>query len=207
MAKFPGAATFVPDTLDLDDLAMSARECRGCDLWEPAEHVVFGAGSAGARMMLVGEQPGDQEDRRAAPFVGPAGILLNRALAQADIDREVTYVTNAVKHFKFTRGSGPRRIHQKPLRSEVTACHPWLQAELRAVDPEVVVLLGATAAQALMGPSFRIGASRGEVLALADAKAVATVHPSAVLRTDDAERDAAFDGLVADLRVAAGLLT
>ncbi|KQU04569.1 uracil-DNA glycosylase [Rhodococcus sp. Leaf7] len=205
--KFPGAGTFVPPSTDLSALALAARGCRGCDLWEPAEQTVFGAGTASARMMLIGEQPGDQEDRRGQPFVGPAGALLNRALDEADIDRELTYVTNAVKHFKFARADrGPRRIHKKPLRSEVVACHPWLEAEIRAVDPSVVVLLGATAAQAMMGTAFRIGTDRGRVLELGDAKAVATAHPSAVLRTPDDEREAAFAALVDDLRVAARLL-
>ncbi|MBY6677363.1 UdgX family uracil-DNA binding protein [Rhodococcus sp. BP-332] len=205
--KFPGAGTFVPESDDLRVLADAARSCRGCDLWEPAENTVFGAGTPSARMMLIGEQPGDQEDRRAQPFVGPAGALLNRALAQADIDRELTFVTNAVKHFKFTRADrGPRRIHKKPLRSEVVACQPWLEAEIRAVDPSVVVLLGATAAQAMLGTSFRIGVDRGRVLEVGEARAVATAHPSAVLRAPDDERDAAFDALVADLRVAASLL-
>ncbi|WP_442970450.1 UdgX family uracil-DNA binding protein [Rhodococcus sp. MEB064] len=205
--KFPGAGTFVPPSTDLSALALAARSCRGCDLWEPAEQTVFGAGTASARMMLIGEQPGDQEDRRGQPFVGPAGALLNRALDEADIDRELTYVTNAVKHFKFVRADrGPRRIHKKPLRSEVVACHPWLEAEIRAVDPSVVVLLGATAAQAMMGTAFRIGTDRGRVLELGDAKAVATAHPSAVLRAPDDERAAAFAALVDDLRVAARLL-
>jgi DNA polymerase len=165
-------------------------------------------------MMLVGEQPGDQEDRRGRPFVGPAGKLLDKALAAAEVDRERLYVTNAVKHFKFTRTSGTRRIHKTPSRLEVVACRPWLFAEIASVEPEVVVLLGATAAQALMGSGFRLTAHRGEELRLPpepdlglDPSVVTTTHPSAILRGPAEERAKNFDALVADLKFAAGLLS
>ena len=157
--------------------------------------------------MLVGEQPGDREDRAGKPFVGPAGRLLDRALAEAGIDPKRTYTTNVVKHFKW-EPRGKRRIHQKPSKGEVEACRPWLDAELDRVRPDVVAVLGATAAQALLGPSFRVTRSRGQVLEAEFAPAaVATVHPSSVLRApDDAERADAFAGLVADLRVVAGIV-
>jgi uracil-DNA glycosylase family protein len=212
-----GAQEYVPDTDDLTDLAGAAEGCRGCDLFKDADQVVFGAGPRSARVMIVGEQPGDQEDRAGAPFVGPAGQLLDKALVAAGIDREQVYVTNAVKHFKFTRAErGKRRIHKTPSRTEVVACRPWLIAELASVRPDLVVLLGATAAKSLLGNDFRITAHRGEALKLpADGKAVevdldpqvvATVHPSSVLRGPPEDREKAFDALVADLRFAAGLL-
>jgi DNA polymerase len=156
--------------------------------------------------MLVGEQPGDEEDKRGVPFVGPAGRLLDDALAAAAIERSQVYLTNAVKHFKW-EPRGKRRLHKTPSRGEVVACHHWLEEELAAVDPEVIVSLGATAGQSLVGPAFRVGAARGQVLELDGRPLVATVHPSAVLRSRDrAEREAAFDGLVADLRRASELL-
>ncbi|APE14576.1 uracil-DNA glycosylase [Mycobacterium sp. WY10] len=208
------AQSFVPQTHDLDQLAEAARTCQGCDLYRDAEQTVFGEGAAHAAMMLVGEQPGDQEDRRGRPFVGPAGNLLDKALAAAEVDRERLYVTNAVKHFKFTRPSGTRRIHKTPSRTEVVACRPWLFAEITSVKPEVVVLMGATAAQALMGNGFRLTAHRGEELHLptepdlgVDPSVVTTAHPSAILRRPAEERAKNFDALVADLRFAAGLLS
>ncbi|MBV8929687.1 MAG: UdgX family uracil-DNA binding protein [Mycobacteriaceae bacterium] len=212
-----GAEEFVPDSDDLSDLATAAHSCKGCDLYLDADQAVFGAGSPAAQIMFVGEQPGDQEDRAGKPFVGPAGKLLDKALTAADIDRSQVYVTNAVKHFKFSRAaSSKRRIHKTPSRTEVVACRPWLFAELDAVRPDVVVLLGATAAQSLLGSTFRLTQHRGEELHLPtgdaaidldiDPKLVATVHPSAVLRGPPADRDKAFDALVADLRIAAGLL-
>jgi len=203
---WPTAAPFVPETPDLDALRAAAPDCRGCPLWEPATQVVFGRGSAGARLMLVGEQPGDQEDQRGLPFVGPAGHLLVRALDEAGVDRSQAYVTNSVKHFKFTV-RGKRRIHATPDTYEVAACRPWLVAELAAVRPELVVLLGATAAKTVYGPSFRVTQQRGAVMAWPSPdgpRALATIHPSAVLRADD--QDAALAGLVADLRVAAKAL-
>lgn len=212
----PGAQDFVPQTGDLADLAAAVQACRGCDLYHDADQAVFGAGSSSAQFMLVGEVPGDQEDRAGLPFVGPAGKLLDKALTAAGINRERVYVTNAVKHFKFTR-AGKRRIHKTPTRSEVVACRPWLIAELTTIQPDLVVLLGATAANALLGTDFRITAHRGEVLRLpADDNAilldvnpqvVATAHPSSVLRGPPEDRERAFGALVADLRFAAGLLT
>ena len=206
---------FVPHSRELTELAAAARRCRGCDLYRDAVQTVFGAGPRAARLMLVGEQPGDQEDRAGEPFVGPAGRLLDKALRAASIDRDPVYVTNAVKHFKFTHAErGKRRIHQAPTRTEVVACRPWLLAELSAVAPDVLVLLGATAAKSLLGSAFRLTAHRGEVLALPDDQAppgidpqvVVTVHPSSVLRGPPSRRDQAFEGLVSDLRFAAGLL-
>jgi uracil-DNA glycosylase len=205
------AAEYVPDTVDLDVLAAAAHDCHGCDLYRAAEQTVFGAGTRSAQLMLVGEQPGDQEDHAGKPFVGPAGRLLDKALAAAEIDRDPVYVTNAVKHFKFTE-RGKRRIHQTPSRTEVVSCRPWLLAELDAVQPDVVVLMGATAAKALFGNDFRLTAHRGEELRLpeldidADPRVVVTVHPSAILRGPAERREEAFDALVDDLRFAAGLV-
>ncbi|ORB61582.1 UdgX family uracil-DNA binding protein [Mycolicibacterium tusciae] len=208
------AAEFVPDSLKLDELADAAHSCKGCDLYLDATQTVFGAGSATADLMLVGEQPGDQEDRAGEPFVGPAGRLLDKALAAAGVERDRLYVTNAVKHFKFTLPErGKRRIHKTPSRTEVVACRPWLVAELMAVQPKVLMLLGATAAQSLMGSGFRLTAHRGEVLHLPDSddvafdpQIVATAHPSSVLRGRPEDREEAFDALVSDLRFAADLL-
>jgi uracil-DNA glycosylase family protein len=212
-----GAEAYLPDSHRLSALAAAAKDCRGCDLYEAAEQTVFGAGSPTAQIMLVGEQPGDQEDRAGAPFVGPAGRLLDKALAAADISRDRLYVTNAVKHFKFSPAErGKRRIHKTPSRIEVVACRPWLFAELDAVKPDVVVLLGATAAKSLLGIAFRLTAHRQEVLHLPasdvpdkldiDPCVVVTAHPSAVLRGRPDDRDKAFAVLVEDLRFAAGLL-
>jgi DNA polymerase len=180
-------------------------------LYASAEQTVFGAGPRAARMMLVGEQPGDQEDRAGKPFVGPAGRVLDKALEAAGIDRDALYVTNAVKHFKFTVPAerGKRRIHQTPSRTEVVACRPWLLAELDAVQPDVVVLMGAVAAKSLLGNDFRLTAHRGELLHLStedgvrNADLVVTVHPSSILRAPLEGRDEAFGGLVDDLRFAA----
>jgi uracil-DNA glycosylase len=195
-------ATTAPQLDDLDALRDAARGCTGCELWEPATQTVFGSGPSSAWLMFVGEQPGDREDLAGEPFVGPAGRLLDRALQQAGIAREETYVTNAVKHFRFEQ-RGPRRIHKAPAVGHVRACRPWLDAELRVVRPAVVATLGATAGKALLGPKFRITESRGTVLEWAGYALVPTVHPSSILRLDPAERDAAFDALVADLTVAA----
>ena len=210
------AADFVPATHNLADLTAAAQGCKGCDLYLHANQAVFGAGSPTADIMLVGEQPGDQEDKAGAPFVGPAGKLLDKALAAAGIDRDRLYVTNAVKHFKFTLPErGKRRIHKTPSRTEVVACRPWLVAEMMSVRPDVVVLLGATAAQSLMGSTFRLTAHRGEVLHLPvadettdlDPDVVVSAHPSSVLRGPPQDREKAFDALVSDLRFAAGRLT
>jgi uracil-DNA glycosylase len=195
-------ATTAPQLDDLEGLRAAARGCTGCELWEPATQTVFGAGPASAWLMVVGEQPGDREDLAGEPFVGPAGRLLDRALEQAGITRDETYVTNAVKHFRFEQ-RGSRRIHKTPAVGHVRACRPWLDAELRLVRPAVVATLGATAAKALLGSKFRITESRGTVLEWEGVALVPTVHPSAILRLDPAERDAAFDALVADLQVVA----
>lgn len=154
------AAQFLPDKLDLESLRLAAACCEGCGLYRNATQTVFGEGPSQARFMLVGEQPGDQEDRQGHPFVGPAGRILDKGLAEAGIPRDDVYVTNAVKHFSFVP-RGKRRIHQKPTAAEVTACHPWLDAELAVVDPSVIVVLGATAAQALLGRTFRVTQHRG----------------------------------------------
>ncbi|CAL9458418.1 UdgX family uracil-DNA binding protein [Streptomyces sp. enrichment culture] len=204
------AAPFVPGRGGLPALRRAAAGCRGCPLHRDATQTVFGAGKAGARLMLVGEQPGDQEDRQGEPFVGPAGKLLDRALAEAGIDPGDAYVTNAVKHFKFTRSEPrKRRIHKAPTLREAAACGPWLAAELAVVEPELIVVLGATAGRALLGSSFRVTRVRGTVLEERihgrPQRLVPTVHPSAVLRADD--REAAFRGLVADLNIAADALS
>jgi uracil-DNA glycosylase len=208
------AADFVPADPGLDDLRQAAPACRGCELWEPATQVVFSAGPADAKVVLVGEQPGDQEDRQGAPFVGPAGRLLVQAVDDAEIPRDTVYRTNVVKHFRFTQsGPGKRRIHQTPELRHMEACRPWLEAELALLRPTVTVCLGATAAKALLGTGFRVTRQRGELFPdpvgrAVDASAaeqsrwiMATIHPSAVLRADD--RETAYQGLVADLRVAA----
>ena len=203
------AREFLPKSTSLTALRTAAARCEGCELFGPATQTVFGAGPARARLMLVGEQPGDQEDRAGAPFVGPAGRLLDHALADAGLDELPRYVTNAVKHFRFTQ-RGTRRIHQPPTRGQLRACLPWLTAELAAVRPELVICLGATAAHALLGEDFRLTERRGELLdapeSMADAgRVMATVHPSAVLRAND--RDEAYQDLVRDLRTAAEQLT
>ena len=208
------AAPFVPTSSSIRTLAAAAHECRGCDLYKTATQVVFGAGPNKARVVFVGEQPGDQEDRQGAPFVGPAGAMLDKALEDAGIPRSEVYVTNAVKHFKW-EPRGKRRIHKKPRVSEIKACRPWLEAELRAVKPQVLVCLGATAAQSVLGPQFKLMQNRGKVietrgpegLALPVRHVVATIHPSAVLRAPDSEgRRAAYESLVADLKVVARAL-
>jgi uracil-DNA glycosylase len=198
------------DLDDLDALRAASAKCTRCPLYEPATQTVFGEGPPDAWLVLIGEQPGDREDRAGHPFVGPAGRVLDDALRDAGIDRAGTYVTNAVKHFKFTE-RGKRRIHQKPNASEIRACRPWLDGELRALRPAVLATLGATAAQALLGSSFRITKSRGQVLEwdaadLPELRLVPTVHPSAILRVPDpAEREEAYRALVADLTVVADL--
>lgn len=201
------AAPFVPKSTSLKVLSAASHNCRGCDLYKSATQVVFGAGPKSARVMFVGEQPGDQEDRQGEPFVGPAGALLDKALADAGIPRDQVYVTNAVKHFKW-EPRGKRRIHKKPRASEVKACRPWLEAELRSVKPAVVVCLGATAAQSMLGASFKLMQQRGQVVSSpAAGRVVATIHPSAVLRAIDSEgRTAAYEMLVADLKRVAKIL-
>jgi uracil-DNA glycosylase family protein len=199
----------------LDELKAAAPGCRGCELYQDATQVVFGRGDAHAKVVFVGEQPGDVEDQKGLPFVGPAGHLLRRAVDEVGMDPRHIYITNAVKHFRFEL-RGKRRIHQTPDRVHIEACRPWLVSEFALLKPQVVVVLGATAAKALLGPSFRVTQSRGQVLPWPDsaqrpqdfpvgpAKLVATIHPSAVLRADN--REIAYNGLVADLKVAAGVL-
>lgn len=210
MTAAAGAERYLPDDRSLASLEAAASGCHGCALYQNASQTVFGHGHPDAPIMLVGEQPGDREDIEGLPFVGPAGRLLARALDDAGIDPDRTYQTNAVKHFKFTRKNGKRRIHQKPSRTEVVACRPWLIAEIEALQPELIVLLGATAAQAVLGTAFRVSAHRGELLQLPDGfgvqadpepQLVATVHPSAVLR-DRTDREKAFASFVDDLRSA-----
>lgn len=216
----PGAERFVPATRDLDELAAAVQGCHGCDLYQHASQAVFGRGAPHAQVLLLGEQPGDQEDRRGEPFVGPAGGLLRHALAEAGIAESSAYFTNAVKHFRWQQDprGGKRRIHQRPDAGQIAACRPWWQAEVRLLRPTVVVALGASAGEALFGPGFRVGKARGTILdwpvpdgwrewdAPPDATipVVATVHPSAVLRAPD--RDEALAGLVEDLRPVTRLL-
>jgi DNA polymerase len=186
-------------------LRAEAADCTRCDLYRDSTQTVFGEGPAQPQLVLIGEQPGEKEDLAGHPFVGPAGQLLDRALIAAGIERERVYVTNAVKHFKWKRGNGKVRLHQKPNREEVRACSGWWRAELDALRPELVVLLGATAAQAVLGPQVRVTRDRGSVMAAHGDQpfdALVTIHPSAVLRMRAPERDDAFDALVWDLEVA-----
>lgn len=213
------AADFVPSrtasvspAARVDRLRAASLGCRGCELWEPATQTVFSTGGADAPVVLVGEQPGDQEDRAGKPFVGPAGQLLARAVDEAGIPRGACYLTNAVKHFRFTQaGPGKRRIHQTPELSHITACRSWLEAELEVLTPRVVVVLGATAGKSLLGPGFRVTSARGRLVVRSSGPDgeptswwLPTTHPSAVLRSDD--RETAFAALVSDLRVAATTL-
>jgi DNA polymerase len=193
-----------PRPRSITELREAAADCRACDLWEKATQTVFGEGAASARMMLVGEQPGDREDLEGKPFVGPAGRILDEGLQAAGIDRSRVYVTNAVKHFRFTQ-RGKRRLHEKPNAQQIRACKPWLESEISVVKPDIIVLLGATAAQAVMGPAFRVSKQRGEVMpSPLGIPVLATVHPSSILRaTDDASREAAMASFIADLKVAA----
>ncbi len=206
-----GAAPWVPAGADVAGLRAALPDCRGCELYAEAEHAVMGEGPDDASVMLLGEQPGAREDEAGRPFVGPAGRLMDEALERAGIDPASVYRTNAVKHFRFER-RGSQRLHKSPSRWHVAACEPWLLGELEAVRPQLVVLLGATAGQAVFGPGFRVGTSRGSRLdwpqtadgAFRPAAALATTHPAAVLRSR--ERDAAMAGLVADLETARGLV-
>jgi DNA polymerase len=201
----------VPADLTLPALHDAVQACRGCDLYRDATQAVMGSGDRDAAVMLLGEQPGDREDVAGEPFVGPAGRLLDRALADAGIDPEDTYTTNAVKHFRFAGRRGKQRIHKSPGRAHVLACQPWLDAELEVVRPRGVVILGGTAGKAVYGPAYKVGERRGRLLDWPDNShaarpewALATVHPSAVLRSR--ERDEMYAGFVADLRVAAEAL-
>lgn len=206
MVQRPGADEWVPDSRSLPRLREAAEACRGCELHRDATQTVFGRGRARSRLVLVGEQPGDQEDRTGKPFVGPAGKLLDEAMEQAGIDRRDAYLTNAVKHFRFVE-RGKRRLHQKPAVGNVVACHPWLRAEVQAVRPEIIIALGATAARALLGHPVTVGSVRGEVLDATEetgTPVLVTTHPSALLRVPEpADREAAFRALVDDLRTAA----
>jgi DNA polymerase len=210
----PGADRWVPDAGTLPELRLAAIDCRGCELWADATQVVFSSGPANAPLVLVGEQPGDREDIEGQPFVGPAGRVLADAVDSAGIDRSLVYVTNAVKHFRFQQ-RGKRRLHATPEIVHIDACRPWLDAELRAICPRVVVCLGATAGRAVLGRAVKIGAERGRPIrppGMAnapgiDADVIVTTHPSAVLRLRGREGfDEAFDALVADLAEAARLL-
>src|SRR5256714_3816425 len=204
------AADFLPQRPELPSLRDAAAGCRGCDLYKNATQTVFGEGTTQADVMLVGEQPGDREDVEGRPFVGPAGKMLDRALEDAGIDRTKVYVTNAVKHFKWTPAPrGKRRIHKKPGAEEIRACRPWLDAEIHEVRPKVVVVLGATAAQALMGRQFRVTEHRGEILESELGPIVsATVHPSSILRApDERSRREAMEAFVGDLSSVASALT
>jgi uracil-DNA glycosylase len=198
------AAAYLPDRIDHESLREAAQSCRGCDLWRHATQAVIGEGPESAEAMFVGEQPGDQEDKEGQPFVGPAGRMFDKALAEVGIDRSRVYVTNTVKHFKWQQ-RGKRRLHQKPNWTELTACRPWLDAELELVHPRVLVCLGATAAQALLGRQFRVTKQRGVPVDSPLAEVVlATIHPSAILRAQD--RDAEYAGFVDDLRKVAEFL-
>lgn len=193
---------------DRDELARLAADCQACDLWERATQTVFGVGSRTASIVLVGEQPGDQEDRAGLPFVGPAGRVLDEALGLAGIDREKTFVTNVVKHFKWKPAAGgKRRLHERPNAAEVRACRPWLESELQLVGPEAVVLMGATAAQAVLGSDVRVTETAGRLIESDLATmVVATIHPSAVLRARSSDdRAALLDRLVGDLRLVAAV--
>ena len=201
------ATPFLPPRRSMKALREAAAGCRGCHLWRPATQTVFGEGRKSSRLMLVGEQPGDREDLAGKPFVGPAGRELDRGLEAAGIERRDAYLTNVVKHFKFEE-RGRRRIHQTPKRFEIDACVPWLEAELEVVKPEAIVLLGAVAAKALLGSSFKVTQHRGELLDSELAPIVsATIHPSSILRQrDDAARAAEREAFVEDLRVVVAAL-
>lgn len=199
----------VPPNANLDELRVAAAGCQACELWKNATQTVFGEGRSSAKIIFVGEQPGDREDLAGRPFVGPAGMVLDRALEEAGIDRDEVYVTNAVKHFKWARDErGKRRIHKKPNASQINACLPWLEAELAAIKPKVLVCLGATAAQALLGRSFSVSRQRGELVKSPLAPYVlATVHPSSLLRMpEEKDRQAEMKRFVEDLRKVARLI-
>jgi uracil-DNA glycosylase family protein len=203
----PSARDFLPSHLSLPALREAARDCRGCPLFQHATQTVFGLGRRLSRLMLVGEQPGDEEDRRGEPFVGPAGRLLDEALTAVGIERGDTYVTNVVKHFKWV-AQGKRRLHQKPTGREVAACLPWLEKEIALIEPQLIVCLGATAAQALLGSDFRVTVSRGRAMMTRFGPlALATVHPSSILRQKTSvDREREMKLFVADLESAARLL-
>jgi len=196
----PGADAWIPEKATLPVLKDAVQECRGCDLYKQATQAVFGEGRKTASILFIGEQPGDEEDKKGRPFVGPAVRLFDRALQEAGIERDETYVTNAVKHFKFEE-RGKRRIHKKPSGPEVRACRPWLESEIAVVRPAIIVCLGATAAQSIFGAAYRVTKQRGQIVAHPLARhATSTVHPSAILRApDEAARHAEYNSFVADL--------
>jgi len=204
----PGASAFLPDRIKAETLRESVQKCRGCELYRNATQAVMGEGPQSAQIMFVGEQPGGVEDREGSPFMGPAGKILDRAFADAGIDRSSVYLTNAVKHFKFDE-RGKRRIHKKPSVSEVNACRPWLEAEVSLIQPKIIVCLGATAAQSVLGPQFRLTKERGHFVEHAWAPYVtATIHPSAILRAPDQDsRHAQYQEFVADLKRIRGILS
>ena len=206
------AGDFLPERLVLDELRRAAQGCRGCELHRRGTQTVFGEGRESARMVLLGEQPGDREDREGRPFVGPAGRLLDELLVEAEIDRSDVYVTNAVKHFRWVESRGKRRLHQSPTAEQVRSCRPWLEAELQVVAPELLMCLGATAAKTIFGSKFRVTRDRGRLFPVQETRldgnpglaVAATLHPSALLRIDDeGERRAERGAVVDDLRVAA----
>jgi uracil-DNA glycosylase family protein len=202
----PSTFDFLPDDLSYDSLVSASKFCKGRELYKNATQTVFGEGDISSGVVFVGEQPGDEEDLAGRPFVGPAGRLLDRAFADAGIDRSSVYLTNAVKHFKW-KPRGKRRIHEKPRISEIVACDPWLRSELMLVQPRVVVCLGATAAQTMLGADFRVTQERGTWVESEIAERVmATVHPSSILRTPGPERAAAYREFVADLKITAGVI-
>jgi DNA polymerase len=203
----PGAADYIPERPTLKTLREAAAGCRGCHLYRDSTQTVFGAGLKRSRLMMIGEQPGDYEDREGKPFVGPAGRLLDRALRDAGLDRRELYLTNVVKHFKFVQ-RGKRRIHQTPVMEEINACRPWVDAEIAVIKPEILVCLGAVAAKALLDSSFRVTRCRGQFVESDLAPLVtATVHPSSVLRArGEEERKQGYEAFVADLRVVASRL-
>ena len=201
------AADFLPERRTLPSLREAAQRCKGCDLWKRGTQTVFGEGMAGAEVMFVGEQPGNDEDLQGHPFVGPAGRVLDKALEAAGIDRDDVYVTNAVKHFKW-EPRGKRRIHKKPNGMQIAACRPWFDEEVKAVKPRVIVCLGATAAQALLGSNFKVTQQRGRVISTGDIPIIATVHPSSILRApDDDSRHAEMARFIEDLRVVAAQIS
>jgi uracil-DNA glycosylase family protein len=202
-ASKKSAADFLPDKISYESLRAAAETCEGCDLYKLATQTVFGEGPKNSKIILVGEQPGDEEDKQGHPFIGPAGRLLDQALEEAGIDRRQVYTTNAVKHFKW-KPAGKRRLHQKPSAREVDACRAWLVGEIEAIEPYIVVCLGATAAQSLLGKNFRVTKSRGQWLEFPNRRIIATVHPSSILRASDPQaRDDQYLAFVADLKIVA----
>lgn len=200
MEPSTSAADFLPNSSTLASLRQAVQACKGCDLWKHGTQAVFGEGRVGAEVMMVGEQPGDQEDLQGRPFVGPAGRVLDKALESAGIERDDVYVTNVVKHFKW-EPRGKRRIHKKPSGMQIAACKPWFDEEVKAVKPKVIVCLGATAAQALLGRDFKVTKSRGKLISSGDIPIITTVHPSSILRArDDESRHAEMALFIDDLR-------